>query len=164
MGGVKSVSTQAKLRALYRIWAGEKIARVARDCGISRQVIYTWKKRAEVALLHALEEKRRGPKIHNSPPENGNGEVKSDVENCSDGFAQSPQQNNTFQENLQNSNPHGKPHACSDDYEKPERCPVCGCGKIYKNGTYVKKLQDNGVKKRHIVQRYICIWCKSSIS
>jgi len=159
MGGVKSVSTQAKLKALYLIWAGEKIAQVARDCGISRQVIYTWKKKAEGALCEALEEKRRGPKVRSSPPKK---EVQKDAGNFSKPFKRIEQVQQEVKTPRENSNSHDTIQAPANE-KKPERCPICGCEKIYKNGTYIKKIQDNGLKKRQVVQRYICVWCKSSL-
>lgn len=163
MGKGKYLPKQEKLEVLYRIWAGEKITQVARDCGISRQVIYIWKRRAEIALYQALEEKRRGPKIQNLSPDHGVEQVQEGVENSSRKLEQTQQQMGTLQESYNSFNTSDTSKLNTDDEKKPQRCPVCGCEKIYKNGTYIRRTKDSRWKKKRVVQRYICAWCKNSL-
>lgn len=150
MSEVKCFPVQVKLKAVYRIWAGEKITEVARECGISRQVLYCWKRKAEMAVSQALEKRKRGPKFHEMPEDNRVVKMREKVK------VEKAQQKVKFRERM-NKLPHS-----SNNNKRPQQCPVCGCEKIYKNGTYIKK---NGNKNHlpQVIQRYICVWCKSPV-
>lgn len=163
MEGSKCLPTQVKLRALYRIWAGEKITRVARDCGISRQVIYIWKRKAEKALCRALKEKRRGPKICSLPQRPEIEEAQNETEEPFPELEKIQQEMETFQENSSSLGSPDTFQIIRNNGRKPQRCPVCGCEKVYKNGTYVRKTQNKRHIRKRVVQRYICAWCKNSV-
>ena len=150
MGEVKCLPLKVKVKVLHRIWAGEKVARVAHECGISRQVIYTWKRKAEKAIYGALEEKRRGPKLHSL---SGSRKTHQSQEKKKEP-SRSPNSISTHRINSSQKN---------NGEKRVERCPVCGCEKIYRNGTYIKKNQNNG-RREEVVQRYICVWCKNSFT
>ncbi|MBE0477661.1 helix-turn-helix domain-containing protein [Candidatus Aerophobetes bacterium] len=165
MGEFKSIPMQAKLEVLYRIWSGERVTRVAHECGVSRQVIYAWKRRAEGALSRALKEKRRGPRTQDSPQNQETEQRQRRTEE----FSHSLEKTQEGKENSYLSRAFNIPQP-GDNGKTPERCPACGCEKVYKNGTYIKKNQDNGqgkhneLKRMQVVQRYICAWCKNSLS
>ena len=153
MGYAKPISAQMKVEVLHRIWAGEKLARVARECGISRQVIYTWKRKADYAVFQALREKKRGPKVNRRYRA---GLDERALENVSPGRHDYQVAESHLDLLKEGGN-------CQSE-QRPERCPVCGCEKIYKNGTYsVKDRSSTRKQQRRKIQRYICVWCKSSI-
>lgn len=157
----KLISPKVKLEILYRIWGGERITHIAHDCGVSRQVIYIWKKRAEGALLRALKAKRRGPKVQNI------------AKNQAASYDQGKHETllgEKVSTKRSNSLPTSKVSQSNNKMKMPERCPICGCEKIYKNGTYARQVSSDGhkridkAKKTQIIQRYICVWCKHSVS
>ena len=162
IGEVKCSPMQAKLDILCRVWAGEKIAEVARGCGISRQVIYVWKRKAESALYRSLKGKKRGPKVCDAPGVYQVQEIGKRTEALSRVFEKAHPKKRVPQTHFSVFRPVNN-HQRNTQEKRPQRCSVCGCEKIYKNGTYARKNQSNGLKKRQVVQRYICIWCKSSI-
>ena len=166
MSEVRYLPTKVKVEVLHRIWAGEKITHVASECGISRQVIYTWKRKAEEVLYQALEEKKRGPK----PPRSSEKDQAERTHKKSNDPSLSQKRNHQKSPSrkssilLSLSVNHKVNHKVNvGNGRRPERCPVCGCEKIYKNGTYIRKVHSNGHKGIEIVQRYICVWCKSSL-
>jgi len=154
MSELKYFPKQVKMEILHRIWAGERISEVARDWGISRQAIYTWKKRAELAVSQALEKKKRGPRFQKNLQEHESIEMQEKKENFSCELEKTQRKVEILKE--ENVSFH-------DDNKRPERCPVCGCQKIYKNGTYLKKNGGSNSKTEQVIQRYICVWCKSPV-
>ncbi len=154
MERLKHFPKQVKIEALRRIWGGEKVTNVARDYGISRQMIYTWKKKAEVALFQALEEGRKGPKLQRKTQKPLAGKIHQEVRKLSVKVERIYRKIEAFEKENNLSEQNNK---------KPQRCPICGCHKVYKNGTYIKKSGNNNSKKGQVVQRYVCAWCKSTI-
>ena len=160
MGHTKAMSPQMKVKILHRIWAGEKVARVARECRISRQVIYTWKRKADRAISQALQEKKRGPKAQHRGKVEGEGSPPRAF-SLEHGSGLPLHGHNTGVDLAAATVPKAETR---QDRERPERCPVCGCEKIYRNGTYTVKNRSTAHGQQHRkVQRYICVWCKSSI-
>ena len=66
--GFKSISTQKKIEAVFRVITG-KMSATAREVGVHRTSIYIWKERALSALEEALEPRKRGPRFKH-PQEN----------------------------------------------------------------------------------------------
>ena len=154
MSELKYFPKQVKIEVLYRIWAGERISEVAREQGISRQIIYTWKKKAELAVSQALEEKKKGPRFQKSSQRQESPEIQERKRELSRKAGKTQWKVETLE----------KENTLSQDNNKrPERCPVCGCQKIYKNGTYLKKNGGSSSKVEQVIQRYICVWCKSPV-
>lgn len=145
---------QLKMEALYRIWAGEKITEVASDYGISRQIVYIWKRKAEIAVSRALEEKKRGPKFR----KNSGGRKSTPFRDKKENFSREDEED---QGKIKISSDE-KSKISHQDEKRPTQCPSCGCQKIYKNGTYLKK-NGNNSKTGEVIQRYICVWCKSPV-
>ena len=154
MNELRCFPKRVKIEAVFRVWAGQSVSEIARTYGTSRQIIYMWKKKAELAVSRAMEGKRRGPKSRKKKePETS---VKIKV---------------TDRESLPKTNKNKKrriPFTGGENFQpldnkRPSHCPVCGCQKIYKNGTYLKKNGTNNHKKKEVVQRYICVWCKSPV-
>lgn len=164
MSEVKCLPPEVKVKALCRVWSGEKISQVANDVGVSRQAIYIWKKRAEEVLCEILKERKRGPRKVKGPP--------LGEDEKSEGGRRGKRSPHSFSQNSippasksQVKNSILSEESVSRNNEKmPQMCPVCGCRKIYKNGTYIRKINNNGTRKLQVVQRYICVWCKSSIT
>lgn len=156
---IKHLPVNLKVEAVHKIWSGEKITYVASKYGVSRQVVYIWKKKAEEALYQALKEKKKGPRLRSFSEENQKEKFRGKRKFFS------LEDKKTHRERKPSANSHSSAHLLSPrtNGKRPEKCPVCGCEKIYKNGTYVKKIQDNGHVRLELVQRYICVWCKSSI-
>ena len=162
MSEAKRLRIQAKLRALYRIWGGEKVTQVARDYGVSRQVVYTWKRKAERALYTALEKGKRSSKILQLLEEDQIRETQEKTRKPSLKHKIAQRKMKTLRDSsIFIPTFSGSQH--SNNGKRPKCCPGCGFEKIYKNGTYIKKNQNNGSRKKEVVQRYICVWCKSSV-
>ena len=162
MSEAKRLRIQVKLRVLYRIWGGEKVTQVARDYGVSRQVVYTWKRKAERALYTALEKGKRSSKIFQLLEEDQIRETQEKTKRPSLKHKITQRKTKTLRDNsifipTFSSSQH------SNNGKRPKCCPECGFEKIYKNGTYIKKNQNDGSGKKEVVQRYICVWCKSSV-
>ncbi|MBC7190394.1 helix-turn-helix domain-containing protein [Candidatus Aerophobetes bacterium] len=162
MSEAKCLPPEVKVKVLCRVWSGEKISQVANDVGVSRQAIYTWKKRAEEVLCEILKERKRGPRRVKGPPlrdEKPEGSRKGKKTPHFSSQDSIPPVSKSWTKNSILS----EESVSRNNGEMPQVCPICGCRKIYKNGTYLRKISNNGTRKMQIVQRYICVWCKSSI-
>ena len=58
----KSIPVEKKIKAVSRVVSGEKIQPVAREIGVHRASIYTWRERA-LSTLRSIEPYKRGPKF-----------------------------------------------------------------------------------------------------
>ena len=159
MGEMKCFSVQVKVRALHRVWSGEKIAEVAREYGVSRQMLYYWKRKAETAIFQALNESKRGPRVRETHQNSKLVRMQEKVKELSQ-VLQKTQQKVKLLERRGGKLSHTDNNS---NNKRPERCPVCGCEKIYKNGTYIRKNKNADHNQEQVVQRYICVWCKNSI-
>ena len=50
------------------------------------------------------------------------------------------------------------------DFEKPERCPHCGCVKFHKWGKYERYVVEEGEEERISIQRVCCVKCLKTYS
>ncbi|MEA1964744.1 MAG: helix-turn-helix domain-containing protein [Candidatus Aerophobetes bacterium] len=154
----KPIPVERKIEVIYRVVKGEKIQPIAREAGVDRASIYLWKERALSALREALEPRKRGPKFKKSPKDREIEKLREKLSKIESLLKEKEEQARELKEEL---NPSG---------EKTEsvRCPYCGFEKVYKNGTYKRKLkgffdklkQDKQKKER--VQGFLCPWCGKS--
>ncbi len=161
MSEAKRLQLQAKLGVLYRIWGGEKVTQVARDCGVSRQVVYNWKRKAEKVLYAALE-KKKSSNILQLLEKNQTREIQGKTKKSFSKHKITQRKTKTLRDNSILP-PAFSSSQRSNNGKRPKYCPACSCEKVYKNGTYIKKNQNDELKKKEVVQRYICVWCKNSV-
>jgi len=120
----KLVPVQKKIEAVSRVVAGEKVQPVAREVGVHRTSIYIWKEKALATLEKALEPHKRGPKFKHS--QKGLEEkLKEQVDKLNTCLEERESQIRFLMERLKSQ---------KENLESI-RCPYCGYGKVYKNGT-----------------------------
>lgn len=154
----KPVSVEKKIEAVSRVVAGEKVQPVARDVGVHRISIYIWKERALSALEEALEPRKRGPKFKHSQ-KTFEEKLKEEVDKLNTLLQDRESQIDFLVQKL-------KSQKSQKENLESVRCPYCGCGKVYKNGTYKKRPKgffDNlKPQKEVLIQRFLCPYCKKS--
>ena len=135
--------------------SGEKIQPVAREVGIHRASVYTWRERALVSLEKALESHKRGPKFkHPQKTSEENLEtLREEIDKLKSYLEEKGKQIYLLKQKLE-------PQKDDSHNSKPVRCPNCGCKKVYKNGTY--KIKPKGffdklkTCKEEFIQRFVC--------
>ena len=158
-----SISIKEKILMVCQVIAGEKIQRVARKRGVSRPAIYAWTRKALDALEQSLKPEKRGPKFKKTKVDTKDKvieEQKEKIGKLNDVISEKEEQI----KNLRN-----KIALQKNSLSRPLKCPYCGFGKIYKNGTYKikpERLFDQLKKDKEIeiiTQQFICPYCKSSV-
>lgn len=151
----KPIPVEKKIEAVSRVISGEKIQPVAREIGVHRASVYTWRKRTLSALGKALEPRKRGPKFKHpqkTPEEN----LREEIDTLMGYLEEKEKQIHLLREKLEPQ---------KDDL-RLVRCPNCGCEKVYRNSTY--KIKPKGffdnlkTRKEELIQRFICPYCGKS--
>jgi len=164
MKNFRPISIKEKILIVSQVIAGEKIQPLAKKYKVSRPSVYIWTQRASDALEEALRSAKRGPKFKKGKFDDTKDKItteqKIEIEKLKKIIKKKEKQIKNLKEkiNLQKM-----------DIPRPLKCPYCGFGKIYKNGTYkirienlFEKLKKNG-EKEIVVQQFICPSCKSSV-
>ncbi len=149
----KPISVEKKIEAVSRVISGNKIQPVAREIGVHRSSVYTWRERALNALEQALEPRKRGPKFKH-PQKTPERNLREEIDKLKACLKEKERQIYLLKQKLE---PQG-------DDSKPVRCPNRGCEKVYRNSTY--KIRPKGffdnlkTYKEELIQRFICPYCK----
>lgn len=149
----RNISVETKIDVVLRIKRGEKIARVAREYGVSRPIIYLWKNEVEQILREGLKPKKSGPKEKVKKKDIRDREIeklKKELEKLN-------KEKEELFKKLQKE-------------EKPiKKCPFCSSEKVYKNGTVEGGVKDlivllkRGGKRKIRIQRWNCYSCGKRI-
>jgi len=150
----KSFPTEVKIKAAFEILAGEEIKSVAAKYNTSRQSIYAWMKKIRKVLFEelCLERERRCFKKVDSGISSQRKE--KEIKKLKQLLSNAEKEIDKLKKTVRLPN--------RLNGERPKKCPHCGCQKIYKNGTY-KKVSKNHLSPV-VIQRFICAYCKNSIS
>jgi len=154
----KNFPIEAKIRVACEVLIGREIRSVAERHRISRQAVYLWTKKAREALFEVLKPGKNGckPKVS---------EVNLVIKR------QEKTINRLNQLLLKAEDEIARLTKALKDREpaKPQKCPECGCEKIYKNGTYKRKSKAlpfdcPGNKNDGLVtvQKFVCAYCGHS--
>jgi len=163
MKNFKSISIKKKILIVSQVIAGEKIQPLAKKYKVSRPSIYLWTQRALDALEEALKPVKRGPKLKKGKLDTKDKittEQRIEIEKLKKIIKKKEKQIKNLKEKISLQ---------KMDIPRPLKCPHCGFGKIYRNGTYkirLKKLFEKLKKseeKEIVVQQFICPSCKSPV-
>ncbi len=147
----RAIDSEIKLRAVLKVLKGERISRVAGEIGADRDSLTQWLRRSLRSMQSGFERPKRIRRVRH-------GERAA-----------------TFRALRERSLRQRKICAQLKDAIKrisegpiPEKCPRCGCRKLYRNGFIQLDLwhalgeRRNGAGRRIPVQKFCCANCRHS--
>ncbi len=141
------ISIEKKKEVVKKYFAGEKVSRIAREYGVSRDSVYEWSRLAEEAISNILEERGHVNRIMEL--EKANQEMKEKLTLLQNKYSELSQFSQKYIE--------------ANKFEiQPVICDKCGSSVLWKNGIYTKTGYKKHKEKKSI-QRYICSNCKANI-
>lgn len=151
----RKVSPSTKTRAVNEVLHGQPISNVARKYGVNRTSLYRWLEISRGAIRLRLGT--------TAPAPSGQTEVRhleKKIVALELKLERKNEQIKTLRKSARKKN---------EPDSRPQKCPECGCEKIYKSGTYHHPLSkiippEVYFEKKIPVKRFVCPSCRNSIS
>jgi transposase-like protein len=150
------ISQATRYQAVCEVLAGGKISDVARRHGVNRATVYRWVKLGRAAIHDGL-----GSSCRQMPREK---RLRRDLERKTALLQRRLEKKSALIKDLRK-----EVRKKSGPDPRPERCPKCGCEKIYKNGLYLQPLSkvippEVYFSRKIPVKRFVCASCHNSIN
>jgi len=151
---VRNFPTEVKIKVVFEVLIGEEIKFVAAKYNTSRQSIYTWMKKIRKILSQELILEGKGYQFKKVDLDISSQRKEKEIKKLKQLLSNAERKIDRLERTIR------LPDRLNG--RRPKKCPHCGCQKVYKNGTYKK------VSKNHlplvVIQKFICAYCKNSIS
>jgi transposase-like protein len=150
------ISQSTKYQAVCEVLAGGKISDVARRHGVDRSTVYRWVKLARAAIRDGLKSAgRRRPRQQS---------LCRDLARKTVLLQRRLEKKSVLVTTLRK-----ELRKKSGPDPRPDRCPKCGCEKVYKNGLYNQPLSkvippEVYFAQKVPVKRFVCASCHNSIN
>lgn len=163
MGRDKNIPIEVKIEAVCKGLSGNKILPIAKEYGITRQVIYIWMDRAKECLKEGLSYRKLGPKFKKTRLSEAEKKVlllEKEIKKKVEILERKEEEIKLLEKKLE---------VDKENPPRPKECPKCNSKKIYKNGyttispkglyDIIKDISEKIIK----VPQYICGSCNAYI-